>query len=66
MKFEYDKDADAAYVYLKYPIKDGEVKSTVEQGNNIVLDYDKNKKLIGVEILEASKIMDKEVLLKAN
>lgn len=25
MKFEYDKDVDAAYVYLEHLLKDGEV-----------------------------------------
>ena len=26
MKFEYDKEVDAAYVYIEHPIKGGEVK----------------------------------------
>jgi len=30
MKFEYDKDVDAAFIYLEYPIKDGQVKKTIE------------------------------------
>ncbi len=65
MKFEYDKDADAAYIYLEHPIKDGEVKSTIELNDNIILDFDANGKLLGVEILDASKVLKKEVLLKA-
>ncbi len=62
MKVEYDKDVDAAYIYLKYPIKDGEAKDTIELNENIILDFDENKKLIGVEILNASKVLDKKAL----
>ncbi|MBS3137605.1 DUF2283 domain-containing protein [Candidatus Woesearchaeota archaeon] len=64
MKFEYDKEVDAAYVYLQYPIKDGEVKKTVEVDDNIILDYDKSGKLVGVEILNASKVMNKKMLVR--
>lgn len=62
MKLEYDKEIDAAYIYLKYPIKNGEAKRTVELNNNINLDYDGKNKLIGVEILNASKVIDKKIL----
>lgn len=65
MKFTYDKDVDAAYIYLKFPIKPGEAKNTVELKDNIVLDFDENQKLIGVEILDASKMLSKEVLMSA-
>ena len=64
MKFEYDKEADAAYIYLEYPIKDGEAKNTIELNDNIILDFDKDGKLLGVEILDASKILKKDVLVK--
>ena len=65
MKIEYDKDVDAAYIYLKIPIKDGEVKKTIELNENIILDFDDKGKLLGVEILDASKVLNKEVLLEA-
>jgi uncharacterized protein YuzE len=65
MKLEYDKEADAAYIYLKYPIKEGEVKTTTELSDDIILDFDSKKKLIGVEILNASKMLEKNVLLQA-
>ena len=65
MKFEYDKEADAAYICLKYPIKDGEVKKTIELNDNIILDFDSKDKLIGVEILDASKTMNKKAILEA-
>ncbi len=66
MKLEYDKEMDAAYIYIKYPIKAGEAKKTIELNENIILDFDSKQKLIGVEILDASKVLDKEVLLSAN
>ena len=65
MKFTYDKEADAAYVYLKYPIKKGESEKTIELDDNIIIDFDKNGKLIGMEILNASTVLNKKELLKA-
>ena len=62
MKLEYDKEADAAYIYIDDPIEDGGVKKTIELNENIILDFDKNNKLIGVEILDASKVLKKKVL----
>lgn len=65
MKFEYDKDVDAAYIYLKYPVKEGESKKTIQLNDNIILDFDKDNKLLGVEILDATKSLKKEVLMEA-
>ena len=65
MKFEYDKDADAAYIYLEYPIQDGQVKNTIELNDNITLDFDDKGKLLGVEILDASKVLNKKTLTEA-
>jgi len=66
MKFEYDKDADAAYIYLEYLIQDGQVKNTIELNDNITLDFDHKGKLLGVEILDASKVLNKKTLMEAN
>ncbi|MFH1978108.1 MAG: DUF2283 domain-containing protein [Candidatus Aenigmatarchaeota archaeon] len=60
MKMTYDKEVDAAYIYLKDTIKKGEVKSTQTMNENIILDFDKDKKLIGIEILSASKVIPKK------
>lgn len=65
MKFEYDKDVDAAYVYIEHPIKDKEVKKTIELNENIILDFSNKGKLLGIEILNASKVMNKKVLVEA-
>ena len=65
MKFEYDKEADAGYIYIEYPIKEGEAKKTIELNENIILDFDDKGKLLGVEILNASKVLNKKTLLEA-
>lgn len=64
MKFEYDKDADAAYIYLAGTIRSGEVKKTTELNENVILDFDNRGKIIGVEILNASKTLNKKLLLR--
>lgn len=65
MKFEYDKEVDAAYIYVKYPIKDGESKKTIELNEQIILDFDAEGKLLGIELLDASIILNKKVILEA-
>jgi uncharacterized protein YuzE len=65
MKFGYDKDVDAAYIYLEHPIKKGQVKKTIELNDNIILDFDADEKLLGVEILEASTVIRKKALVEA-
>ena len=65
MKFTYDKEADAAYIYLEDSIADGEAEKTIELNDNIIVDFNKNGKLLGIEILSASKILNKKSLLEA-
>jgi uncharacterized protein YuzE len=65
MRIEYDKEVDAAYIYLEYPIKDGEAKKTIEINNNIIIDFDEKGKMIGVEVLNASKVLNKKTLIEA-
>ena len=65
MNFEYDKEADAAYIYLEATIKEGEAKNTIEVNDNIILDFDAEGKLLGIEILNASKVLSKKTLVSA-
>ncbi|MBU2634589.1 MAG: DUF2283 domain-containing protein [Nanoarchaeota archaeon] len=65
MKFEYDKEVDAGYIYLENTIKDNGVKKTIELNDNIILDFNEKGELLGVEILNASKIVNKNTLLEA-
>ena len=49
---EYDEKADAAYIRVNR----GKVADSIEAEKNIIVDLDKNKKLIGIEILNFSKM----------
>jgi uncharacterized protein YuzE len=57
MKTEYDKEVDAAYIYTADKIEKGDVKKTIRLDDNISLDFDKNNRLLGIEILRASKTL---------
>jgi uncharacterized protein YuzE len=66
MKLEYDKDVDAAYIYLVDDLNDGQVTKTIELNENIILDFDNKGKLLGMEILNASKVLNEKMLLKSS
>jgi uncharacterized protein YuzE len=51
MKIEYSKTADAIYVYFKEEF----VERSKEIEDGIVLDFDRNGQLVGIEVLDASK-----------
>ena len=52
MRFTYDDEADAVYVYV---LEDGTVASSEVIDDGRVIDLDEGGHLIGVEILEASE-----------
>lgn len=54
MTFRYDPDTDMLYIEL---IRTPGV-SLEEVAPGIVLDYDKNDRVIGIEIEDASKLVD--------
>ncbi len=69
MKIHYDKDADAAYIYLipDEDIKSKWVKKTylcnpAEIHGMINLDFDAEGHLGGIEIMDASKKLPKNIL----
>ena len=51
MKIEYDREVDALYIRLQEKI----VNRTTEINEGLNLDFDENGKLIGLEVLGASK-----------
>ncbi len=59
MKIEIDKDSDVAYFYLKETIAAGEVDKTISVNQDIILDFDHMGKLLGIEVLNASKNLSK-------
>lgn len=57
MNITYDKRADAMYIYLQ---KKKRVARTVELANLLFADLDKKGKVIGVEIIGASRQITKQ------
>jgi len=51
MKIEYSKEADAIYVYFKEEF----VASSKEIEDGVVIDFDKDGHLIGIEVLDVSQ-----------
>jgi uncharacterized protein YuzE len=57
MRVEYDAEADAAYLYL-IDLEAGAVSDTVEgegMAEGVNLDFDAEGRLVGVEVLDASR-----------
>jgi len=54
MRTEFDKDADAAYIYFK-EIGNGEVVQTISLNESINVDMDENGVVLGIEIIDATK-----------
>lgn len=59
MKIEIDKEVDAAYIYLEEQIKTGEAARTINVNGDIILDFDSSNRLVGIEVLNASKNLPK-------
>jgi uncharacterized protein YuzE len=51
MKIKFDKEADA--VYLRF--SDADVAESDEDKPGVVIDYDKDGNIVGIEVLDASK-----------
>jgi len=51
MKIEYSKEADAIYVYFReeYVAKSKEIE------DGVIIDFDRNGQLIGIEVLDVSQ-----------
>jgi uncharacterized protein YuzE len=57
MKVRYDRDVDVVYIQFKEGPYD-----TSREIDGIVMDYDKSGGIMGIEILDASKKLNKEAL----
>lgn len=51
MRFHYDKKEDAFYIRFN----ENTYQKSEEMQEGIIFDYDKNGKIIGIEILDASQ-----------
>lgn len=71
MRITYDQTVDAAYIALVDEIADGAVTqqlhslATPGELGEVTLDFDENGRLLGVEVLGATKVLPKEVLAVA-
>jgi uncharacterized protein YuzE len=52
MRLEYDKEANALYIYLRGKIPEGGAARTVELEPGVYLDADRAGRILGVEFLE--------------
>ncbi len=52
MKIEYDKDVDALYIR----IQENQVARTQEISEGVNVDFDSEGKLIGLEVIDATKL----------
>jgi uncharacterized protein YuzE len=52
MRMTYDRDADAAYIY----VAEGKVAGTEEAGP-FLYDVDANGKILGIEILSCTRVL---------
>lgn len=67
MKISYDKSVDAAYIYLTDETEAGGVAKTyccdpLEVNGQIHLDFDREGRLIGIEVLGASQRLPEAVI----
>ncbi|WP_026451080.1 DUF2283 domain-containing protein [Aequorivita capsosiphonis] len=51
MKVRYDKAVDILYIQ----ISESKVEESIESKNGVIIDYDADGKLVGIEVLNASK-----------
>jgi len=60
IRVEYDSKADAMYIWLRkarYEISE-------ELAENVIIDLDKRGRIIGIEILDASRNLGKQLVSK--
>jgi len=60
VRVEYDSKADAMYIWLRkarYEISE-------ELAENVIIDLDKSGRIIGIEILDATKNLGKDLVNK--
>ncbi len=62
MKIEYDPDRDLLYIY--FAEIETKVAETVTIRPGVHADFDKDGKLMGIEVIETSKVMGKKIEIK--
>jgi uncharacterized protein YuzE len=62
MKIEYDPDRDLLYIY--FAELETKAAQTVTITPGVHADFDRDGKLMGIEVIEASKVMGKKIEIK--
>lgn len=68
MHVTYDPSADAAYIALKHPVGPGEAvrqQNVLIKNAEVVLDFDNDDRLLGIEIIGAGAALPAETLQAA-
>jgi uncharacterized protein YuzE len=66
IRITYDAKADAAYIYLADVIEPGAaVRQAVTEPLGLILDFDVQDKLLGIEVLKASRVLREDTLSEA-
>jgi len=70
MRVTHDPTVDAAYIYLEDSIAPGAVMKTyccdpAEVNGQINLDFDSSGRMVGIEVLDASRLLPAGVLRRA-
>ena len=61
VKVEYDPVVDAAYIRFSHE----DITETEEVSQGIILDYDKDGRIVGLEVLDARAHLPKDLLSQA-
>lgn len=59
MKIEYDPERDLLYIYFSEPEKKSAETVTIRPG--VHADFDKDGRLIGIEVIDAKEILGKKI-----
>lgn len=67
LQITFDPDANAAYITVLDGPSETQIHSISTPGDlgEIILDFDKSGKLLGIEVLNALEVIDKSVLENA-
>ena len=65
LRVEYSRAEDAAYIYLRTVKPGGAVRQEIVGGvaeGNVILDFDSDGRLVGIEVLDANRMLDLRML----
>jgi uncharacterized protein YuzE len=64
VKIEYDPVRDLLYVYFKEPEPLAKAAKTVTVTPGVHADFDRDEKLIGIEVIDASEVIGGKIEFK--